>query len=125
MLPIASVGGDTAAIIAGTAAVVGALVGALAGGLVEAWLDHRRQQARARAGARLLRSDLKSASQYLGMAVASGMWEFQWSGTTPSWEDYRDVLASFLKPPEWEAVDAGVSRIHSAQTAEMATQGRP
>jgi hypothetical protein len=118
-----SVSGDTAAIIAGAAAVLGALVGVVGGGAVEAWLERRRQEARARAGARLLRSDLKDASQYLGIAEAGDLWEVQWEVTLPSWGEYRDVLASFLKPPEWKAVDEGVTNFRNAQTRRLISQG--
>lgn len=119
-----NVAGETAAIIAGAAAVVGALVGALAGGLTEGVLERRRQKARAQAGARLLRSDLKSVAECLGLAEVSGLWELQWSGTTPSWQEYRDVLASFLEPPEWALVDKGVASLRRAQTEELKTQGQ-
>jgi hypothetical protein len=119
-----TVSSEAVAIIAGASAVLGALVGALAGGLMEEWRERRRQKARARAGGRLLRSDLSTAGQYLGMAEASGMWEVHWSPTPPSWEEYRDVLASFLKPSEWRIVDEAVSGLRVTETAEMASQGR-
>lgn len=102
---------QSVAIIAATAALLGGVLGAIAGGLSDYFLERRREQARARAGARLLRSDLRVAAGRLGTAIESSSWLRVWDPSVECWDEYRDVLAISLGPSAWDCVEKAVSRI--------------
>jgi hypothetical protein len=62
----------TTAIIAALAALGGAAVGAAVGGLVTYWLQRRGEKARALAAARLVRTDLKTVAEQVGLIEMDG-----------------------------------------------------
>lgn len=86
-------------------AVSGALVGATVGGVVDAVLSWRQETRLARAGSRLLASQLKIADAILGTAEQQSAWLKFYELPTSAWPEYRSLLASKLRHNEdFEAV---------------------
>jgi hypothetical protein len=86
------------------AAMGGALVGAVAGGLVDAILNVLREKSLAKAGARLVASDIAMADSRLKAAEQEGKWWRFYELPTSSWPEYRKVLATSLGNDEFESV---------------------
>jgi hypothetical protein len=94
-------------------AVGGAFVGATAGGLVEWMLGVRREQALAKAGARLVAGEIAGAESQLAVAQHSGKWWAFYGIAIDSWAEYRDVLAIKLSQPDFEAVSQAVMNLEA------------
>jgi hypothetical protein len=118
---------QTAAYIAGAAGVLGALVGALGGGVADYFLEKRRAKRQAKAGARLLRSELQVASEQLSITEKDGQWRLWWDMSFSSWDDYRDAIALSLDPDGWGVVDQAVrmTRFLEQGKQRMDTYGQP
>jgi hypothetical protein len=91
--------------------LVGAALGAFFGGYREYWLERRREVARARAGARLIRHDLAHADGHLKEALDSGDWRRFWITQVEHWDEYHDLLAAHLDSDEWESVARAVDTL--------------
>jgi hypothetical protein len=102
---------ETVAFIAAAAALLGGVLGAIAGGLSDYFLQRRSEKARARAGARLLRSDLRVVAGRFGAAADEKAWFRWWGSSVDSWDDYRYILAASIDTNRWNIVERGVSRI--------------
>ena len=66
---------ETVAFIAAGAALLGGVLGAIAGGLSEYSLERHRNRTKARAGARLIRSELLTAAEQMWSAEQSSKWK--------------------------------------------------
>ncbi len=89
-----------------TAALGGALIGATAGGLAE-WLTGRSRESKvAKAGARLMALELNLADESLMEAGAGDEYDLKQFliFTSPSWLEYKKVLAARLTDDEFDAV---------------------
>lgn len=104
MLPLAlSSAGWTA-----LGAVGGALVGATAGGIVDWLLGLRRENADAKAGARLVAGDIAAAESQFKSAEETGQWWGFFGLPIQAWDHYRQVLAARLSNDDFEAVSQAV-----------------
>jgi hypothetical protein len=109
MLPLAvSPAGWTA-----IGAVGGALVGATAGGVIDGLRGSRRENALAKAGARLVAGEVAGAESQLAEAQHSCQWWPYFGIRITSWPEYRDVLAMKLSQPDFEAVSQGVMNLEA------------
>lgn len=106
---------ETVALIAGGAGVLGGVLGALAGGVPDYLLQRGRSNARAKAGARLLRTDLAVAAGILGRAAIERVWDVGIVPRIEVWEEYRDTLALALGQDQWQQVERAVSRVRFQQ----------
>jgi hypothetical protein len=104
MLPL----GLTSAGWTAIGAVGGALVGATAGGIVDWLLGLRRENALAKAGARLVAGELSGAESQLASAHHIGKWWPFYGIPIESWKQYQDVLAVKLSQEDFEAVSQAV-----------------
>jgi hypothetical protein len=102
---------EAVAFIAAGAALLGGVLGALTGGVVDWALERRRERAKAKAGARLIRSKLHTVAVQIGISESDGHWRSAWEMSLEEWESYRDVLAPALSVSQWAAVDNGVRLI--------------
>ncbi len=93
--------------------LVGVAVGAILTGAVEWIREARRDRRRARAAARLLRSDLFLVSRILRNAISDRALPGFIDVTPRSWLEQRDLLASELKDDEWIIVSGGCSRLQT------------
>jgi len=91
--------------------LVGVAVGAGLTGIVEWMRESRRDAARARAAARLLRADIL----LVGRVVRSGIATRELPGfldiNIPTWREHRDLLAAALDDAAWAVVSAACSRL--------------
>jgi hypothetical protein len=100
----------TVALIAAGAALLGGVFGAIAGGLADYFLERRREKAKARAGARLLRSDLRVVAGRCRTAAELKAWLRPWGPVIEAtWDEYRDILAASLDTDRWTTVEKAVS----------------
>ena len=117
-------------VIAAVAGVVGAILGAGASGFASFKLEKRREKARARAGARLIRSDLETVAMLFGAAETRRQWPLTIDLPTEGWRQFRDVVASELQPTAWDDVEAAIAVIATQQAIQEFSrrpdpQGRP
>jgi hypothetical protein len=94
-------------------AVGGAVVGATAGGVIDWLLGSKRENALAKAGARLVAGEVAGAESQLASAQHSGEWWAFYGVPITSWPEYRDVLAVRLSQPDFEAVSQGVMNLEA------------
>lgn len=94
-------------------AVGGALVGATAGGFVDWTMGVRREQALAKAGARLVAGEIAGAESQLATAQHSREWWAFYGIPVGSWAEYKDVLAVKLSQPDFEAVSQAVMNLEA------------
>lgn len=87
------------------------ILGAVLGGLIEFVLERRRETARARAGARLIRHDLAHADGHLREAYHGESWRDFWIARVEHWKDYRDLLATHLDAGAWNCVARAVDTL--------------
>jgi hypothetical protein len=106
--------------IAAGAGILGAILGATTGGAINFWLDRRRELTRARAGARLLRSDFEKAAATFGVAEALRQWTPHLDLKIDGWGDFRDVIAARLAAADWDEVNGAVSMVRNFQEAQEA-----
>jgi hypothetical protein len=99
---------ETVAFIAAGAALLGGVLGAIAGGLSEYFLERHRNKTKARAGARLVRSELLTAAEQMWSAEQSSRWKIWFDFSMKTWDAYRDSLAGALEPGPWATVDEAV-----------------
>ena len=101
--------------------LAGVALGAVITGVFGLHREARRERRRARAAARLLRSDLFIVSRLL----RNGMTHREVPGFIdlglPSWREHRDLLADALHDEAWSVVSAGCSRVQTlADVQELA-----
>jgi hypothetical protein len=99
---------ETVALIAAGAALVGGVLGAIVGGLSEYAQERHRNKTKARAGARLVRSELLTAAEQMLSAEESGKWKIWFDFSMAAWDAYGDSLAAALKPDAWGTVDEAI-----------------
>jgi hypothetical protein len=108
---ILSTDADSIAFIAAGAALLGGVLGAVAGGFAEYVLEKRREIVRARAGARLVRSDLLTVAHRFGLVMENREWSEVNRLSTEAWNSYREVIAMSLDGGSWEVVEGAMSDI--------------
>jgi hypothetical protein len=108
--------------IAAGAGILGAILGASTAGGITFWMDRRQERIRARAGARLLRSDFEKAAATCGVAQAAQQWTHHLDLKIDGWDDFRDVIAARLSATEWDEVNLAVSMARNLQEAQEATR---
>jgi hypothetical protein len=101
--------------VAAAATLLGAVLGVGLGGLITYLLERRREKARARAGARLVRHDLAHAADHLREAQEQGVWRAFWITRVEHWNEYRDLLAEHLDTVRWETVAEAVGDLRHIQ----------
>jgi hypothetical protein len=99
---------ETVAFVAAGAALFGGVLGAIAGGLSEYFLERHRSRTKARAGARLVRSELLTAAEQMWIVEQGSKWKLWFDFSMKTWDAYRDSLAAALKPEPWGTVDEAV-----------------
>ena len=104
---------ETVAFIAAAAALLGGVLGAIAGGLSEYFLERHRNKTKARAGARLVRSELLKAAEQMWISEESCAWKYWFDFSIKTWDAYGDVLASELDPDRWASVDEAVRNVRA------------
>lgn len=90
--------------------VIGVAVGAMLTGVVDWARQRSKDDRRARAAARLLRTDLFLVARILKIALMRSELPGFVDISLPSWTTYRDVLAAALDDGAWIAVSAGCAR---------------
>lgn len=108
--------------IAAAAGIFGAILGATTGGGINFWMDRRREQIRARAGARLLRSDFEKVAATFGFASTVQQWTPHLDLKIAGWDDFRDVIATQLTAADWDEVNAAQTMVRNFQEAQEATR---
>src|SRR4051794_4485636 len=106
----------SAAVVTGSAALLGAIVGAATGGVVDYWLERRREIHEARAGARLLQAELSAAASQLEAVGRERKWWVFYEMPLPAWDGYRGVLSAQLEPGEWMTVSQSVVELRGLDT---------
>jgi hypothetical protein len=91
----------------------GVALGAIIAGVFDWGRDARREKRRARASARLLRSDLFMVSRLLRNGIARREVPGFVDLGLPSWREQRDMLADALDDDAWSVVSAGCSRVQA------------
>jgi hypothetical protein len=93
------------------------LAGVALGAFIASVFDWRREafreRRRARAAARLLRSDLFMVSRLLRNGIARREVPGFIDLGLPSWREHRDLLADALDDEAWSVVSAGCSRVQT------------
>src|SRR5215217_2112016 len=85
-------------------AVSGGLIGATAGALMDFGLGWFRERKLAKAGARLVASELAAYDSQLEAAEETEQWWGFYGKELRAWSEYKDVLAVMLRKDEFEAV---------------------
>jgi hypothetical protein len=124
-MPFFATSTETVAFIAAAAALLGGVFGAVAGGLADYFLQLRSEKARARAGARLLRSDLHVAAGRFGAAADEKAWFSWWEPAVHSWDEYRYILAASIDASRWKIVERGVSRVLQIESSFATAEQGP
>jgi hypothetical protein len=101
--------------------LVGVTLGAVISGVFGWSREARRERRRARASARLLRSDLFMVSRLLRSGIARREVPGFIDLGLPSWREHRDLLADTLDDEAWSLVPSGCSRVQTlADVQELA-----
>jgi hypothetical protein len=107
---------ETTALIAAGASLLGGLLGAVGGGISDYFLERNRNQTKAVAGARLVRSELLTAAEQMWSAEESGKWKIWFDFSIRTWDAYGDSLAIALDANRWATVDQAVRGIRGLDT---------
>lgn len=121
LVHVTGVGSDSASlIIAAAAGILGGILGAGATGLANFKLERRRELARARAGARVLRADFEKAAAMFGVTQMKKQVLLHVDFKIDGWDDFRDVIGAELDGAQWNEVDGAVRGVRTVQEAQEA-----
>jgi len=98
-------------IIAGAVSFGAAIAGAATGGRATFRLERRREQGQARAGARVVRQELKLAAQALHKVVKDHSYTSTLPPSWPAWEQHRAIIAMYLSAETWNMIASTIDDV--------------
>lgn len=105
------------------ATVLAVIVGGLGTFLVQHHLEIRRQRAFARAGARVLQSEIFAVARLIDAAGKTGSWRHDGQAVIEAWRESRSTLAGHLTADEWGSVSRVVTGLTLLRSARVGDEG--